>query len=87
MFVQWSRFQRARAGLAAASAPAGLPALIPGPFVERQARGVDQSNGRSHTDVTPSFGTHDMTARKVGSTVGYCDKAVRIRENEHGHQG
>ncbi len=27
-----------------------------------------------------------MTAREDGPTVGYCDKAVRIREKEHGHQ-
>ncbi|GAA5014689.1 hypothetical protein GCM10023257_73830 [Streptomyces hyderabadensis] len=72
-------FQRARAGLTV------LSALIRSPSGRRYT-GVDQLTDGTAV-VTPSFGTHRMTAREDGPTVGYCDKAVRIREKEHGQQG
>ncbi|WP_306589340.1 PTS glucose/sucrose transporter subunit IIB [Streptomyces sp. CRB46] len=65
-------FQRARAGLTV------LSALIRSPSGRRYT-GVDQLTDGSAA-VTPSFGTSPPMAREDGPTVGYCDKAVRIRE-------
>ena len=87
-----TRFRRARAGPAAPAEPGvALTALPPGPSAGRRfgggpQGGVDQSADGSAV-VAPSPGTYDMTARKDGPTVGYCDKAVHIREKEHGQQG
>ncbi|WP_437069740.1 glucose PTS transporter subunit EIIB [Streptomyces sp. enrichment culture] len=66
-----TEFQRARAGLTASSLMVWRPPV-------RWCRPVTDD----FVAVTSSFGTNGTIAREIGPTVGYCDKAVRIREKD-----